>query len=75
MPAMTAKMLESPLLEPCLLKVPRGSLRALKAYGDSLQHHGLTRPAVVTRITFARGPSVRDETLRSNSHSPTMKRQ
>jgi hypothetical protein len=54
MPAMTAKMLDAPLLEPCLLRVPGGSLQALKTYGNSLRHRGAHPAAVVTRITFAR---------------------
>ena len=53
-PAMTAKILDAPLLEPCLLRVPGGSLRALKTYGDSLKHRGAHSAAVVTRISFDR---------------------
>ena len=54
MPAMTAKMLDEPLLSPVFLKVPGGSLRPLKMYGDSLTHQGAHPASVVTRITFVR---------------------
>jgi hypothetical protein len=53
-PAMTEKILGAPLYEPCLLRVPGGSLQALKAYGNMLRHRGAHPAAVVTRITFAR---------------------
>ena len=54
MPAMTAKILDDPLLDPVMLRVPPASLRPLKAYGDSLRHRGAHSASVVTRITFAR---------------------
>ena len=52
MPAMTKRMLGAPLLEPVYLKVPPGSLTALKAFGDELRHEGFPFCAVVTRIGF-----------------------
>jgi hypothetical protein len=52
MPAMTKRMLGSPLKEPAYLKVPPGSLQALKAYGEQLQHDGYPFCSVVTRIGF-----------------------
>ena len=54
MPTMTEKMLGAPLLDPVLLRVPGGSLNALKSYGDGLRHRGVHPAAVITRITFAR---------------------
>ena len=54
MPAMTAKMLDEPLLDPVMLRIPPASLRPLKSYGDSLIHRGAHPAAVVTRITFER---------------------
>lgn len=53
MPAVTRKMLGSPLLEPVYLKVPPASLIPLKAYGDMLRHEGFPFSAVVTRISFS----------------------
>lgn len=53
MPAVTAKMLGSPLTEPVFLKVPPGSLTSLKNYGDALTHQGIPFEAVVTRISFS----------------------
>lgn len=53
MPAVTAKMLGAPLTEPVYLKVPPGSLTALKAYGNSLSHQGFPAAAVITRISFS----------------------
>lgn len=52
-PEMTTRMLGAPLDEPVYLKVPPGSLTALKSYGDSLAHRGLPTPACVTRIGFS----------------------
>ena len=52
MPAVTTKMLGSPLKEPVYLKVPPGSLASLKTYGDQLRHEGYPFEAVVTRISF-----------------------
>lgn len=53
MPAMTKKMLGTPLLEPVYLKIPPGSLKSLKKFSDELQHEGIPSAAVVTRISFS----------------------
>jgi hypothetical protein len=53
MPAVTAKMLGSPLTEPAYLKVPPGSLVSLKQYGDQLAHQGFHPATVITRVSFA----------------------
>lgn len=53
MPSMTKKMLTAPLLEPVFLKIPPGSLKALKKYSDALQHQGIPFAAVVTRVSFS----------------------
>lgn len=53
MPAITSKMLGSPLTEPVYLKVPPGSLVPLKQYGDQLAHQGFHPATVITRISFA----------------------
>ena len=53
MPAMTKKLLGSPLMEPVLFPVPAGSLSALKLYNDSLRDQGIPFAATVTRVTFA----------------------
>jgi hypothetical protein len=52
LPALTKKMLGSPLLEPVFLKVPPGSFQAFKAYGAELDDEGYPPFAVVTRVGF-----------------------
>jgi len=52
LPALTKKMLGSPLLEPVFFKVPPGSLQAFKAYGAELKDEGYPPFGVVTRVSF-----------------------
>ena len=52
MPAVTKRMLGSPLLEPVYLKIPPASLGPLKSYGEALQHESIPFPSIVTRIAF-----------------------
>jgi hypothetical protein len=52
LPALTKKMLGSPLLEPVFFKVPPGSLQAFKAYGAELKDEGYPHYGVVTRVSF-----------------------
>lgn len=52
-PAMTGKMLKTPLLEPVFLKIPPFSFRPMKAYFDELTHAGIPFQSVVTRIAFS----------------------
>lgn len=52
MPALTAKLLGSPLKDSVFLKVPPGSLKTLKLYADQLEHEGLLACAVITRLSF-----------------------
>jgi len=52
LPALTKKMLGSPLLEPVFFKVPPGSLQAFKAYGAQLKDEGYPHFGVVTRVSF-----------------------
>jgi hypothetical protein len=52
LPALTKKMLGSPLREPVFFKVPPGSLTAFKAYGAELKDEGYPPFGVVTRISF-----------------------
>jgi hypothetical protein len=54
MPTMTKKMLNgTALLEPVYLKIPPGSLKALKKYSDELQQQGIPFASVVTRVGFS----------------------
>ncbi len=52
LPALTKKMLGSPLLEPVFFKVPPGSFQAFKAYGAELKDEGYPPFGVVTRVGF-----------------------
>lgn len=48
----TKPAMDAPLLEPVFFKVPPASLKAYKAYSDSLSHKGMHWASVVTRISF-----------------------
>jgi hypothetical protein len=55
MPAMTEKLLNAPLNEAVMLRIPPASLRPLKSYSDGLVHRGVHNPAaVITRVSFSR---------------------
>jgi len=53
LPYMTKGILEKPLKEPVYFAVNPNSLKALKAYGDSLQHRGIHFATCITRITWS----------------------
>jgi len=52
LPALTKKMLGSPLDEPVFFKVPPGSFPVFKAYGAELKDEGYPPYSVVTRVSF-----------------------
>jgi hypothetical protein len=53
LPYMTKGILDKPLREPIYLAINPNSLKALKAYGDSLVYRNVHFASVITRITWS----------------------